>query len=376
MRFGCYIAIFAAWILTTATHAQDSGDWPLFRGNAFSTGAANTTLPDDLQELWKLEVPNGSFESTAAIVDNVVYIGDFDGKLFAIDLLTGGQKWSTPLGIGFDASPAVKDGRIYIGDLDGAFHCVDLTGNKLWQFTEPLTIHGGANFYQDKVLFGSEDGKLYCLKATSGELVWSVETKDQVRCMPTIVENRAFVAGCDGQLHVIDVDQGKQIGAVDAGQTGATPAAVGDRVFFGTQASSFFAIDWRQGKLAWKHDSGGPIQSSAAIGKTKTNRDLAIFGNQSRKVFALDCDSGELVWEFTAHSKVDSSPVVVGSRVLVAGSDGRLYQLNVDDGTKLWEKQFAGGFVASPAVAQNRVVIATRRGVVYCLGGKSSNDTK
>jgi len=95
---------------------------------------------------------------------------------------------------------------------------------------------------------------------------------------------------------------------------------------------------------------------------------LSIFGNQSRKVFALDCETGESVWEFTAHSQVDSSPVVVGDRVLVAGADGRLYQLNVDDGSKVWEKQFAGGFAASPAVAQQRIVIATRRGVVYCLG--------
>jgi outer membrane protein assembly factor BamB len=112
------------------------------------------------------------------------------------------------------------------------------------------------------------------------------------------------------------------------------------------------------------------VQSSPAIATTSSNRQLAIYGTEARKVFALDCETGDKVWEFTAHSQVNSSPVVVDSRVIVAGMDGRLYQLNVDDGAKLWEKQFPGGFVASPAVADERLVIATRRGVVYCLGSK------
>ncbi len=348
----------------------DDDVWPLFRGNPRSTGVATTTLPENLVELWKFEVTDGSFESTAAIVNGVVYLGDFNGQLFALDLQTGEKKWQTPLGIGFSASPAVNEGRIFIGDLDGIFYCIDQDGKKRWEFNAESEIDSCANFYKDKVLFGSQDSKLYCLNAESGELVWKFAIDDQIRCTPTIVENRAFVAGCDGRLHVIDLDQGKEVGAVDIAQTGATAAALGNRVFCGTQQGIFFGVDWKRLETAWQKDSGSPIQSSPAIGTTQTNRSVVIFGTQARKVLALDCDNGETVWEFTAHSKIDSSPVVVGPRVLVPGTDGRLYQLKVDDGTKIWEKQFAGGFAASPAVAQKRLVIATRRGVVYCLGGE------
>ena len=352
-----------------AARADDDA-WPLFRGNPKSTGVATTTLPENLDEMWKFEVTDGSFESTAAIVNGVVYLGDFNGQLFALDLQTGEKKWQTPLGIGFSASPAVKDGRIYIGDLDGIFYCIGQDGKKKWEYSAEAEIDSCANFYQDKVLFGSQDSKLYCLNAESGELVWKFAIDDQIRCTPTIVENRAFVAGCDGRLHVIDLDQGKEVGAVDIAQTGATAAALGARVFCGTQQGIFFGVDWKRLETTWQKDSGSPIQSSPAIGTTQTNRSVVIFGTQARKVIALACDNGETVWEFTAHSKIDSSPVVVGPRVLVPGTDGRLYQLKVDDGTKIWEKQFAGGFAASPAVAQKRLVIATRRGVVYCLGGK------
>ncbi len=369
IRLFCCLGSIALYCSFARQEAlADEDDWPLFRGNRQSTGVAATTLPENLEELWKFEIPNGSFESTAAIVGGVVYLGDFNGQLIALDLQTGEKKWQTGLGIGFSASPAVQDGLIYIGDLDGIFYCVDKDGNKKWEYSAEAEIDSCANFYQDKVLFGSQDSKLYCLKAATGELVWQFAIDDQIRCTPTIVENRAFVAGCDGRLHVIDIDQGKAVGTVDIAQTGVTPAALGDRVFCGTQQGVFFAVDWKQLKAAWQKESGAPIQSSPAIGTTQTNRNVAIFGNQARKVFALDCENGDSIWEFTAHSQIDGSPVVVGQRALVPGSDGRLYQLNVNDGTKVWEKQFAGGFAASPAVAQQRVVIATRRGVVYCLG--------
>lgn len=359
-------------VLATAVpgRAHDDDGWPLFRGDPQSTGVARTTLAENLEVVWEFSVPNGSFESTAAIADGVAYLGDFNGRLYALDMRSGEKKWDIELGIGFAASPAVRNQNIYIGDLDGKFFCVDHQGKKLWEFAAEAEIDSAANFYQDKVLFGSQDARLYCLKADTGELVWQFAIDDQIRCTPTIVENRAFVAGCDGRLHVIDIDQGQAVGAVEIAQTGVTPAALGDRVFCGTQQGIFFAVDWKQLKQAWQFDSGSPVQSSPAIGTTADARKLAIYGTQARTVFALDCANGEKAWEFTARSQVDSSPVVVGDRVVVAAMDGRLYQLRVEDGSTVWESQFAGGFVASPAVASERIVIATRRGVVYCLGSK------
>jgi outer membrane protein assembly factor BamB len=366
----CGVAALAGGIAAPVFAARSNDDWPLFRGNSHSTGVATTELPDALEELWKVEIPNGSFETTAAIVDGVVYVGDFHGQLMALDLQTGEKKWATPLGIGFSSAPAVREGRIYIGDLDGILFCVDQAGVKQWEFAADMEIDSCANFYQDKVLFGSQDSNLYCLKASDGALLWKVAIDDQIRCAPTIVENRAFIAGCDGKLHVIDIDSGSEVGSVGVGQTGVTPAALGDRVFFGDQASVFHAVDWRRLKLVWEYRAPAPIQSSPAIGTTRTNRRVAIFGCRARQVFALDCENGDVVWSFNAHSQVDGSPVVCGDRVVVPGNDGRLYLLNVDDGQKVWEKQFAGGFAASPAAAAGRVVIATRRGVVYCLGAK------
>jgi outer membrane protein assembly factor BamB len=183
------------------------------------------------------------------------------------------------------------------------------------------------------------------------------------------VQRRCFVAGCDGQLHVIDVNEGKEVASVEIDSpTGVTPAAVGDRVFFGTEGGTFFCIDWAQAKVVWTFSDdrhGQAFRSSPAAAKQ-----AVVFGGRNKRVHALDPEKGTELWRFAAKSRIDASPVIAGDRVFVAATDGRLYALDLKSGKPLWEHETGGGFVGSPAVAAGRLVIASDDGVVYCFGEK------
>ena len=260
----------------------------MFRGNAHGTGVAKTRLPGEIDVVWQYEVPKGSFESTPVIVgrdDPRVYIGDLDGRLLALSLKTGELVWQSQLEskLGFVTAPAIRHDRIYIGDIDGIFHCFDMNGTELWNFTTDAEIDSSANFYRDRVLFGSQDTNLYALDARSGELGWRVETADQVRCSATVIENRGFVAGCDGALHVIDLDAGQETGAAPINSpTGVTPAARDDFVFVGTEQGGFYCINWRTTEMVWHFDDpegGLSTRSSPAL---KGNQ--VVFGASNRRV--------------------------------------------------------------------------------------------
>jgi len=70
--------------------------------------------------------------------------------------------------------PVACGDRVYVAAKDThTVHALDVDdGRELWQFTaggridSPPTIHGGL------VLFGCADGRVYCLRASDGELVW------------------------------------------------------------------------------------------------------------------------------------------------------------------------------------------------------------
>src|SRR5690606_23506085 len=72
---------------------NDAKSWPLFRGNAQAQGVARTELPEKPVLLWEFTIDKGAFDATAVIVDGTVFIGDLDGKLYALNLKTGQKQW-------------------------------------------------------------------------------------------------------------------------------------------------------------------------------------------------------------------------------------------------------------------------------------------
>ncbi len=347
-------------------------DWPVFRGDSLASGVARSGLPELMAERWNHNLPGTGIEATAIVVDvgngqRLALIADMDGHLHALDLGTGEPRWTFDGQLGFNASPAWHNGRIYIGDLEGIFYCIGTDGKELWRFSAGAQIDSGAGFFGDSVLFTSQDAFLYCLDTKTGAKLWEVETGDQLRCSPTVVEGQCFLAGCDGLLHVVDLAKGEVVSTVEINSpTGATPSSAGDMVFFGTEKSGLLAINWRERKLAWEFDDEG---RATAIRSNPAIRDgRLIFGADSRRVYCLNAADGAVQWTADIKSGMETSPVIVGARVFVAGSDGRLYAFAFDSGQLLWEHEAGGGFSASPAVAWENLVIGTRRGTVLCFG--------
>lgn len=347
--------------------------WPVFRGNARSTGVAASPLPEKLELLWKFAVDDGAFEATPVIVDGVVYIGDLDGTFYALNLQSGEMAWkfiNPAEKAGFKGAAAVRDGRVYLADIDGNSYCLDLkTHEKLWSAKAEGEIVSAPNFHKGNVLIGSTDAKLYCLDAKTGDVQWTHTIGDQIQCSPTVIQDRCFLAGCDGKLHVINLDNGKEVDAVVIGSpTGATPAASGDLIYFGTHGGAFLCVNWREAKEVWQKKNlsrGLPILSSAAL----TDKGV-IFGGDDKQMHALDLN-GETLWNFPTKGHIAGSPVVVGDRVFFGSADGRIYGIDLKSGQKAWDGYDAGGkFISSPAVADGKLVIASDRGVVYCFGEK------
>lgn len=341
--------------------------WPVFRGDATSSGVATSSLPEKLDVIWKRTFVDGCFEATAAICDGMVFVGSLDGNLYALDLATGDQRWKFFQELGFRAPAAVRDGVVYVADAGGTFFALDaLTGSEHWKFATNAEVNAGANFFQDKVLVASQDGTLYCLKTQNGELAWKYSIENRIQCSPTVAGERCFLAGCDGKLHIINIEDGNAVAQLDIlDATGNTPAVLGDHVYFGTQGARFFCVNWRKPEIEWTYNptKKSPCQSSAAV-----TSDLVVFGGRDRILHALKRDSGVEAWEFPAKSRIDSSPVVVGDRVFFGASDGRMYGLKLSSGEPVWEFEAGGALLSSPAVAANRLVIGSDSGDLYCFG--------
>ncbi|NIM61820.1 MAG: PQQ-binding-like beta-propeller repeat protein, partial [Acidobacteria bacterium] len=253
-------------------------------------------LPEKLAPLWMFEVEEG-IEAGAAIVDGVVYVGALDGRLYAVALADGSRMWAYEATDEIKASPSVHKGVVYVGDASGVFHAVDAaTGKARWTFEAESEIVSSANFHDDRILFGSNDQFLYCLK-TDGSLAWKIETGGYVYGTPSIVEGTAYSAGCDGYLRAIDIASGeeKQQILLNA-YIGASPAIRDGVAYMGTFENQVVAVDLRKGEQIWAYENPErqfPYLSSAALGE-----DRLFVGGRDKSVHAIKLEDGSPLWSY------------------------------------------------------------------------------
>ncbi len=256
-------------------------------GNAVSAFDAATGAP-----VWS--VPVTRFTIGEPTIDgSVVYLGDCDGVMFAIDLTSGAELWSkSGLGNCIGTSAAAGDGRIYFGsfNMDGG-HVLALdavSGKVVWKHPIGAAVEGSAPAFANGVVYvGAFDKHLYALDAATGHVIWKAGTGGDVRSSPGVHDGVVYVGSDDGYLYAFDAAQG-------------TPL-------------------WRQ------HIGGFIDWSSPAIANGVIY--IAAAGGRRSHFEALDEVTGKVLFRkniSTGGQRV-VSPVVVDGMVFIGSDDSRMY---------------------------------------------------
>ena len=368
-------AILLSFCLLPFCVAQaNAADWMLFRGNASATGQVDSEVKvgNNLKIAWETRLERDYFEATPIIVGNTIFAGTFDEGMLAFDLQTGTPKWRVPIANGISASAAYFEGRIFVGNSRGTLYALNAeTGAQEWTFETRGTIDSSPNIDAEtkRVIVGSQSNSLFALEAATGTLVWEYDSGDMIQCFPSIIGRHCFVAGCDGYLHVINLDTGERVSRIPLeSPTGSTPVPAGDFVFVGTEGNEFLGINWKEEKVVWRFEMSRGARSPVAY------RDgTLIFGGMDRIVYALNAKTGEERWRYVTRGRIEAGAVIVGDKVYVPSMDSSLYVLDFQTGRLIESIELTGRLSTSPAVVANRIVIATDEGVLTSLQGDEEN---
>jgi len=82
--------------------------------------------------------------------------------------------WNRKLG-GHLTAPVAWQGRVYIACRDNnTLYALDLdSGAEVWSYTARGAVDSPPTIFAGKVLFGARDGRVYCLRSSDGEEVWT-----------------------------------------------------------------------------------------------------------------------------------------------------------------------------------------------------------
>jgi len=222
--------VIAGWLAIALPIAlAPAEDWPTYQHDAARSGITSEKLPLPLVESWAFQprhAPEPAWGSPKAeAVEGILEMRriHFDDAL----------------------QVAVADGRVYFGSsADGKVWCLDAsTGRILWTKITGGPVRLAPMVYEGRVYFGSDDGYAYCLDARTGSTVW------QFRAAPEdkrVLGSRRMISLWPLRAGVL-VDKG--VAYLGAG-------------IFPAEGVFFYALDAKDGRVLWCNDSGGEAPQS------------------------------------------------------------------------------------------------------------------
>lgn len=138
------------------------------------------------------------------------------------------------------------DSLLYGSSAEHAVHCLDIgTGAVRWSFHTEGPVRFAPAVWQEKVYFGSDDGNVYCVKITDGELLW--------KYCPSSLERRL-----PGNGHMISM------WPVRTGLVIEDTTVYAGAGLFPEHGVHLFALEAQTGKERWKRTISQPAQGYLA----------------------------------------------------------------------------------------------------------------
>ncbi|HEY4930064.1 MAG TPA: PQQ-binding-like beta-propeller repeat protein [Terriglobales bacterium] len=357
-------------------------DWAQYQFDANRTGYnpyENVLGPTTVSHIgmhWSY-FAGGFGSSTPAVVNGVVYVGNDDGNLYAMNANTGALVWQYTTGGSVSDSPAVNKGVVYFGSSDGNLYAVNATtGALVWKYAAGSGIESSPAVYylswaSPVVYFRSGDGNLFAVNATTGALLWRFLTGGGggTTCGPAVANGVVYVGSAYGVLYALDAKTGVLLWTYDTGYLSLwSPVVTKDVVYFLSRAG-LFALNAKSGALLWTlsvflgpdnwiFPSAPPTVSNGVLYFPTFDVD-----GDFEYMVAVNAKTRALFWAQktgSAYIGISTITPVVANGVIYGGNnaDGTLYALDASTGNRLWtyfEPSYRGG--AGPVVA-NGVVYA------------------
>jgi len=392
--------------------AEFQANWPRFRGLAgggATSGDAglNFDVTAGGNVVWKSSVPALGFNSPV-VWSNRVFLSGGDAKqreVMCFDAGDGKLLWQRavanvpgspavppeiPDATGYAASTMATDGRRAFGlfangDLaafkfDGALAWAKNIGvpKNMYGHASSLAIWPGKLVVQMDQDEGAPGGsKLLAFDCATGRLLWDrTKPTHGSWASPIIIE-------AAGRLQIItlalpfvmssSLADGNELWRAELMEGEITPSPIfaAGLVMAINPASKLFALrpdgagDVTKSHLAWTVEESLPDITSPV-----SNGDLVFTVTTGGLLTCFDVKDGKMVWQKDLELEVQSSPAIVGHRLLVLNTKGEVVWVEAGREFKeLSRAKMDDKFHASPAIANGHIYL---RGAtnLWCLGGK------
>jgi ABC-type dipeptide/oligopeptide/nickel transport system permease component/outer membrane protein assembly factor BamB len=356
--------------VTDGGSANRSGYTPL--GGPLSVATGNVYCPSSYP-LRTGVVASGS----------LVFVADVFGDVFAInrtDLDSGGGNgtiaWRAAVGSA-PTTPDVSSGFLVIGDADGAVTALDLlTGGVQWTHTFASPVLTGIAVVNGTVYLGTLDGTVAAIGLAGGRTNWTAQAGGLLSGTVAVSGGRVFAATAAGGLVAFSAGSGARLWNISTGRPlspGVGPAVYGNRVVLAANATAVASYATQNGTLEWLWDGTGLAPRDRIEAEPTLSGTTVFVQTHEGNLYAINATTGILRWnesnpQFVAGYPVYSAAAATPSVLYVYDATQQLKAISIATGRVLWRATFQSVSYGPVAIDSGEAFVADEVGCVRVIG--------
>ncbi len=300
----------------------------------------------DGKRLWKTKVGAKDEEDRVitggiAASTGAVYLTNGFNEVLAISPENGKILWRKTIPAASRAAPTVFEGRVFVSTLDSRLLALSaIDGRVIWEYNgvaDEAALVGAASpaANQDIVVPAFSSGEVTALRIENGSVAWSdnlsnirglggLSTISDIRALPVIDKGIVYAISFSGRLVAIDKRTGVRLWQREISGS-QTPWMAGNHMFVLSSENKVIALGRDSGAIRWvtdlpRFDDGDPL---VFTGPVLAGGRLIVAGTDGR-VFEITPETGEIIREWDAGATIAIPPLVAAGQLYLLSNDGKL----------------------------------------------------
>jgi outer membrane protein assembly factor BamB len=361
-------------LATVALVALATGCSMSYQGNAGHTGAYAPTMKLPLTPAW-----TASFDgppSYAVVAGGFAFVtakgpgSGYGTVLHAIDVQTGLDRWSAPLGGTYWWSGIASDtDTVYAVNFNGllqAFHTSDGTVRWSVQLPGQSSFSSAPTVRDGRVFVGGagSGGTLYAVDTANGAVLWTASVANGDNSSPAVSDDTVFVSYACNYTYAFAV----ATGALRWHSSPPCSGGGGKTTVYDAQSDSLYVRDGATGSALQLDASNGAVRHSYPLGTAPAIGAQASYVVHGGTLTSISLANGTINWNMAGDGTLATAPIVVGGDyVLVGATSGKLYAFDATTGATRWSTN-VGAAIPGPDeqnVSQPLAGLAQGYGLVF-----------
>lgn len=249
-------------------------------------------------------------------------------------------------------------------------------GHELWRLNIQNGVEGSATLVQNKLYFGGNDGQFYAVEATSGKVLWTFPTRIENLSEPLVDAGVVYFLTGNNSLYALDANTGKQLWLYSRQDPnplrvrgGSKPALHNGVLFVGFSDGYLTAVFAKNGQLKWEKQLNKNKKFKDMDTNPLVDGEFLYALGFDDKLYCLRTSTGDIVW--TSEKGGYGGMLILADKLFYPTTTSEFLAVDKSTGNKIWSYSLKEGIATAPTLYHGIISIGESQGDLVFLDSNS-----